>query len=99
MRLEDSPAANTHGGVLIAPHSPVLWTPSSALAQPQHRRMYLIYTVLALAEVCVFLVSAVLVLFFILRGIIRLFRRPEADPPAVAADTRHLKRAGAGQSG
>jgi hypothetical protein len=59
--------------------------------------MYLIYTVLALAEVCVFLVSAVLVLFFTVRGVIRLFRAPDVEPSRVQEDARHLKRAG--QSG
>jgi hypothetical protein len=61
--------------------------------------MALIYTVLALAEVGVFLVSAVLVLFFTVRGIVRLFRTPDVEPPRVQDDTRHLKRAGADQSG
>jgi hypothetical protein len=61
--------------------------------------MSVIHTVLALAEVCVFLVSAVLVLFFTVRGIFRLFRTPDVDPPRVQEDTQHLKRAGAGQSG
>ena len=62
--------------------------------------MYLIYTVLGLAEIGVLLASAGVVLFLILRGIVRLFRRPETDTPlAKAESTQHLKRAGAGQSG
>ena len=62
--------------------------------------MYLIYTVLGLAEIGVLLASAGVVLFLILRGIVRLFRRPEAETPAVKTEsTQHLKRAGAGHSG
>ena len=55
----------------------------------------LIYSTLALAEIGVLLISAVAVLFIVVRGIIRAFRPPppERRPPK-AEDLRHLKRAG-----
>jgi hypothetical protein len=62
--------------------------------------MYLVYSVLALAETFVFLASAIGVLFLIMRGIVRIFRTPDPKTASVKAESNHhLKRAGAGQSG
>ncbi len=62
--------------------------------------MYLIYSTLALAEFGVLLVSAIGVLFLTVRGIVRMFRKPDVETTRVSQDAAlHLKRADARQSG
>ena len=62
--------------------------------------MYLVYSALALAEIFALFVSAIGVLFLIVRGIVRALMRPkdEGKQPAPQS-THHLKRADARQSG
>ncbi|MFN3657958.1 MAG: hypothetical protein ACK4UO_11945 [Pseudolabrys sp.] len=57
--------------------------------------MHLIYSTLALAEVAVLFVSAIAILYLVLRSVVRSFRKPgpEAKKPR-AEDLRHLERAG-----
>ncbi len=62
--------------------------------------MSLVYSALALAEICIFLASMAGLLFLIVRGIIRAFRSPDPATTQVQPDdTHHLKRADARQSG
>jgi hypothetical protein len=60
--------------------------------------MYLVYSVLALAEIAVLLASAAGVGFLVVRGIVRACRAPEPGRTQVKPESAHrLKRAG--QSG
>ncbi len=58
--------------------------------------MSLIYSALALAEVCVLVASAVGIVFLIVRSIVRGATRRETDETkrVPKEDLRHLKRAG-----
>ena len=57
--------------------------------------MYLVYTALALVEICIFIASVIGLMVLAVRGVIALLRKPEPETTTPKPEELHLlKRAG-----